>query len=183
MGDRARSWYSLVCTIKTFIALCLTSSLDFNCARRVASATESASSAVHKIRAHPWMQVMIIRKRDRWQEGNVRFILDLLDRRASVLAVPFFLSITTLSSTVNEVTHPHCWWGLLTTVVDRLSRRRVRSSALVIIVTVVTRHAATLTLGFALIIDSIAPIPITPFALDAESAVTAPLVFFIRARI
>ena len=68
-------------------------------------------------------------------------------------------------------------------VVDRLSRRQVRSSVLVIIVTVVARHAAALTLGGTLVIVSVAPIPITPFALDAESAVAAPLVFFIRVRL
>jgi hypothetical protein len=125
--------------------------------------------------------MMVTRKRNHWQEGDVRFVLDLLNRCASILAIPFFLATTAYSSTVNEVTNHHCWWDLLTPVVDRLSCRRVRGSALVITVMVVARHVAALAIGSTLVIVSIVPIPVTPFALDAESAVAAPLVFLIRA--
>jgi hypothetical protein len=95
------------------------------------------------------------------------------------MAFPFFLATTTLSSTINEVIHPHCRWNLLTSVVVRLAYRRVQISPLELIVIVVARLAAALTLGSALVIEHHAPTPIAPFTLDAEFTAAAPLVFLL----
>jgi hypothetical protein len=123
---------------------------------------------------------MIIRKRVQWQESNVSFIFGLFNRRAHILTVPLVLTIITLSRTVNEMVHQHCWWDLLSAVVGRPPCRQARIRPLELIVIIEARHAALPTLDSTLIIECVAPMPPTPFAL-AKSAVAAPLVFVIRA--
>ena len=119
---------------------------------------------------------MIIRERAQWQESNVSLILGLFDRRVHILTVPLILTLIALSSTINQ------WWDPLTLVVVRPSCCRARISPFGLIVIVEARHAAALTFSSTLVIVGVALMPATTFALNAESAAAAPLVFVLRAR-